>query len=90
MFTQSNEPDESGVVRGAEAPSEAKWLFMSATPAHGGPGDLPRILNHYPQSGEILDPNFVHCLPAMQEALRAFLVRRPAPLSYEEGPHRIR
>jgi hypothetical protein len=53
-----------------------KWLFMSATPAHGGPGDLPTILNHYPDSGEVLDPGLVHDLPAMQEALQAFLVRR--------------
>ncbi len=54
-----------------------KWLFMSATPAHGGPDDLPTIINHYPDSGEILDPNLVQDLPAMQESLRAFLVRRP-------------
>ena len=63
-----------------------KWLFMSATPAHGGPGDLPRILNHYPQSGEILDPNLVHCLPAMQESLRAFLVRRPRRYRTRKAP----
>ena len=53
-----------------------KWLFMSATPAHGGPEDLPTILNHYPDSGKVLDPNLVDDLPAMQEALQAFLVRR--------------
>ena len=53
-----------------------KWLFMSATPAHGGPDDLPTILNHYPDCGEVLDPELVHDLPAMQEALQAFLVRR--------------
>ena len=53
-----------------------KWLFMSATPAHGGPEDLPKILNHYPNGGKVLDPDLVHDLPAMQEALRAFLVRR--------------
>ena len=60
-----------------------KWLFMSATPAHGGPEDLPRILNHYPNSGEVLDPDLVHDLPAMQETLQAFLVRRPR--SYQVG-----
>lgn len=54
-----------------------KWLFMSATPAHGGPDDLPTIVNHYPDSGKVLDPNLVQDLPAMQESLRAFLVRRP-------------
>lgn len=53
-----------------------KWLFMSATPAHGGPEDLPTILNHYPNGGEVLAPNLVDNLPAMQEALRSFLVRR--------------
>ena len=53
-----------------------KWLFMSATPAHGGPEDLPTILNHYPNGGEVLDPDLPDNLPAMQEALRAFLVRR--------------
>ena len=53
-----------------------KWLFMSATPAHGGPEDLPTILNHYPDGDEVLDPNLVQNLPAMQEALRDFLVRR--------------
>ena len=54
-----------------------KWLFMSATPAHGGPDDLPTIINHYPDRGEILDPNLVQDLSAMQESLRVFLVRRP-------------
>ena len=53
-----------------------KWLFMSATPAHGGPGDLPTILNHYPDSGEVLDPELVDDLRTMQESLRKFLVRR--------------
>ena len=60
-----------------------KWLFISATPAHGGPEDLPRILNHYPSDGVILDPNLVHDLPAMQKALQAFLVRRQR--SYRVG-----
>ena len=60
-----------------------KWLFISATPAHGGPEDLPRILNHYPSGGVILDPNLVHDLPAMQKALQAFLVRRQR--SYRVG-----
>ena len=54
----------------------AKWLFMSATPAHGGPADLPRILNHYPGGEGILDPNLDQDLPAMQEALKPYLVRR--------------
>jgi hypothetical protein len=53
-----------------------KWLFMSATPAHGGPDDLPTILNHYPHSGEVLDPELVDDLPAMQRALQSFMVRR--------------
>ena len=55
-----------------------KWLFMSATPAHGGPSDLPTILNHYPECGEVLDPDLAQAdnLPAMQKALQAFLVRR--------------
>jgi len=26
----------------------AKWLFMSATPAHSGPADIPTIVNRYP------------------------------------------
>ena len=60
-----------------------KWLFISATPAHGGPEDLPRILNHYPSVGEVLDPDLVHDLPAMQTALQAFLVRRQR--SYRTG-----
>ena len=61
----------------------SKWLFMSATPAHGGPEDLPKILNHYPNCGEVLDPDLVHDLPAMQRALQAFLVRRQR--SYRAG-----
>ena len=60
-----------------------KWLFMSATPAHGGPEDLPRILNHYPNGGEVLNPDLVHDLPAMQKALQVFLVRRQR--SYRAG-----
>ena len=54
----------------------SRWLFMSATPAHGGPADLPTILNHYPECGEVLNPDLAQDLPAMQEALKAFLVRR--------------
>ena len=53
-----------------------KWLFLSATPAHGGPGDLPTILNRYPDCGEVIPPDLAQNLPAMQEALQAFLVRR--------------
>ncbi len=53
-----------------------KWLFMSATPAHGGPGDLPTILNHYPDCGEVLDPELTEDLPALQNALQTCLVRR--------------
>lgn len=53
-----------------------KWLFMSATPAHGGPEDLPTIINHYPDRGTLLDPNLVKTLPEMQRALQTFLVRR--------------
>ena len=72
-----------------------KWLFMSATPAHSGPEDLPRILNHYPDSGETLDSNLVQDLPAMQEALQAFLVRRqrryrtkPTPATVSKDKYR--
>ena len=54
-----------------------KWLFMSATPAHGGPGDLPTILNHYPNRGQVLDPDLVKDLASMQTELQEFLVRRP-------------
>ncbi len=53
-----------------------RWLFMSATPAHGGPRDLPTVLNHYPECGEVLKPELVSNLPALQDALQAFLVRR--------------
>lgn len=53
-----------------------RWLFMSATPAHGGPDDLPTTLNHYPECGEVLPLTMVHDLPAMQAALQPLLVRR--------------
>ena len=54
----------------------AKWLFMSATPAHGGPSDLPTILNHYPGCGVVLEPDLVDELADMQSALQTFMVRR--------------
>ena len=54
----------------------AKWLFMSATPAHGGPGDIPRIVNRYPNCGEILDCGLTSNLREMQKALGEFMVRR--------------
>lgn len=54
----------------------AKWLFMSATPAHGGPSDLPTILNHYPDCGVVLEPDLVDELADMQSALQTFMVRR--------------
>ena len=46
----------------------AKWLFMSATPAHGGPGDIPRTVNKYPNCGEILDRGLASDLREMQKA----------------------
>lgn len=54
----------------------AKWLFMSATPAHGGPADISTIINSYPNRGEILDPNLANHLPNLQNALEKFMVRR--------------
>jgi len=72
-----------------------KWLFMSATPAHGGPGDLPTIFNHYPCCGEVLDPSLAEDLPALQAALQPFLVRRqrryrtrPAPTTVGKDQYR--
>ena len=72
-----------------------KWLFMSATPAHGGPGDLPTILNRYPDCGEVLHPDLSQDLPAMQAELKAFLVRRqrqyrtrPAPTMVGKDKYR--
>jgi hypothetical protein len=63
-----------------------KWLFMSATPAHGGPGDIPTILNRYPHAGEVLAPGLAENLPAMQEALQAFMVRRPRLYRVKAAP----
>lgn len=57
----------------------AKWLLMSATPAHGGPADIPRTLNHYPDKPsqtEFLPRHLVSDLPKMQEELQKFMVRR--------------
>lgn len=62
----------------------ANWLFMSATPAHSGPGDLPTILNHYPGCGEVLDPKLADDLSALQSALEPFIVRRQR--EYETTP----
>ena len=53
-----------------------KWLFMSATPAHGGPGDIPRIVNKYPNCGEIVDFTLANDHRELQKALRGFMVRR--------------
>lgn len=54
----------------------AKWLFISATPAHGGAADIPRTLNHYPGQGVILSANLVNDLPSMQKKLQKLMVRR--------------
>ena len=54
----------------------AKWLFMSATPAHSGPEDFHKILNHYPGVGEVLDSTLVEDLEYLQKELQKFLVRR--------------
>ena len=55
-----------------------KWLFMSATPAHGSPGDIPTILNRYPDAGELISPELAKHdrLPEMQEKLQKVMVRR--------------
>ena len=63
----------------------SRWLFMSATPAHGGPDDLPTILNHYPGCGEVLDPSLGQDLSALQEALQPFLVRRQRRYNVQAG-----
>ena len=50
---------------------------MSATPAHSGPEDIQRIVNHYPGScREIVPQGLERDLPGLQEALRKFMVRR--------------
>lgn len=55
-----------------------KWLFMSATPAHSGPNDLPKILNHYPDCEEVvIEPTLTEDLDALQRRLKDFMVRRP-------------
>lgn len=53
----------------------AKWLFMSATPAHGGAQDIPTVVNRYSDS-TVLDWEFTGDLAKLQEALRDFMVRR--------------
>ena len=53
-----------------------RWLFMSATPAHGGPADIPTTLNRYPTRGKILAPHLADDLPEMQKKLQKFMVRR--------------
>lgn len=53
----------------------AKWLFMSATPAHGGPRDIPTVVNHYADC-TVLDPELANDLPRMKDALGRFMVRR--------------
>ncbi len=58
-----------------------KWLLVSATPAHGGPGDLPTILNHYPNRGKVLEPSLVDDLDSMQSELQKYLIRRPRKYS---------
>lgn len=53
-----------------------RWLFMSATPAHGGPADLPTTLNHYPGRGTLIEPGLAEDLPALQHALQPLMIRR--------------
>ena len=52
-----------------------KWLFMSATPAHGGPQDIPTVVNHY-TGCTVLEPELADDLPGMKNALGRFMVRR--------------
>jgi hypothetical protein len=66
-----------------------RWLFMSATPVHGGPEDLPTILNHYPGCGQVLDPALTRDLPAMQRALQTFLVRRQRRYRVRRGERMV-
>lgn len=53
---------------------------MAVHERHAGPrgsGGYTTIVNHYAQADPPLDPNLVDDLPALQRALRPFLVRRP-------------
>ena len=70
------ENQTNSVLSAALKGQVSKWLFMSATPAHGGPEDIATIVNHYPGRDRILDPALVSDLPKMQEALKSFMVRR--------------
>ncbi|MYG12540.1 MAG: hypothetical protein F4171_07045 [Gammaproteobacteria bacterium] len=66
----------NNVLYGAFEGQVSKWLFMSATPAHGGPADIPTTLNRYPAQGEIVAPHLADDLPEMQKKLQKFMVRR--------------
>ena len=54
-----------------------RWLFMSATPTHAGLGDLPAILNRYPDcKDEVLNLELLDNPRDLQKTLQNFLVRR--------------
>ncbi len=54
-----------------------KWLFLSATPVHGGPEDLRNVLNGYPQACKVITEQDVESMEKLQRRLRRFMVRRP-------------
>jgi hypothetical protein len=66
-----------------------KWLFMSATPAHGSPRDIPQILNHYPNEGTILPEELVQDLPRLQAELQPLMVRRQRQYRIQAEPGSI-
>ena len=65
-----------------------KWLFMSATPAHGGPSDVHTVLNHYPGAGELIPEDAASDLRGLQRHLQRFMVRRSR--TYKTGSSEVR
>ncbi len=63
----------------------SKWLFMTATPAHGGPADISTTVNRYPAQGEVLAPHLTDDLTEMQRKLQTFMVRRSRRYLTKQG-----
>lgn len=55
----------------------ARWLFLSATPAHSSVRDIATVLNRYPGQGMLIPESNLDDPAVLRRALAPLMIRRP-------------
>lgn len=78
-----NETNQSNTVLRTMLQGRVKrWLFLSATPAHSGVGNICTVLNNYPDNPKIrrIDPAWISMdddFKTLKDNLAKYMIRRP-------------